>query len=183
MSKLANKPLNIPQGVEVKLENKLVVIKGQKGILNVTLLPHLKLEIQTDSIIMTKDNESKTTKAYCGLVYRLIRNAIIGVSEGFKKTLKLVGTGYRVAVKGEGLELSVGYSQKIEVRPIEDIKFKIEGNNIIHIEGFDKQKVGQMAADIRAIKPPEPYQGKGIRYIDEVVKKKPGKAAAGAGAK
>ena len=182
MSKLANKPLEITKGVEVTVSDSLISVKGVKGALEVKILPGVVVSLKEDKLFFVKKNEDKTTKAYCGLMYRLTRNCIEGVVSGFKKTLKLVGTGYRVTAKGTGIELSVGFSHKVNVEPIKDVSLKVEGNDLIHIEGFDKQKVGQLAADIRSIKPPEPYLGKGIRYIDEIVKKMPGKAA-GAGAK
>lgn len=177
MSKLANKPLEIIQGVEVNISDSFITVKGKKGTLEIKKIPSVKVELKDNKLFFTKANDDGQTKAYCGLVYRLLRNAIEGVTNGFKKSLKLVGTGYRVAAKGDGVELSVGYSHKIEFHPTQGVTLKVEGNDLIHIEGFDKQMVGQVAADIRAIKPPEPYQGKGIRYTDEIVRKKPGKAA------
>jgi len=140
-------------------------------------LPGIKVEVEGNQVKVLRSNELRSTRAYHGLIRSLIANCIDGVVNGYKKTLKLVGTGYRVATKGVELSLSVGFSHPVVVKPIEGIKLSVSGNDTIVIEGIDKQKVGQMSADIRAINPPEPYKGKGIRYEDEVVKRKAGKTA------
>jgi len=177
MSRIGKKPISLPSGVTVTVSDSQVIVKGQKGELKVDLLPNINVEVKDDQVLVTRKNDLKQTKANHGLIRSLVDNHVIGVTQGYKKTLKLVGTGYRVASKGAGLTLSVGFSHPVEVTAIEGVKLKIESNNVIHIEGTDKQRVGQMAADIRAVRKPEPYKGKGIRYEDEIVRRKSGKAA------
>jgi ribosomal protein L6 len=135
----------------------------------------IEVKIEEGLAKVTRKNDQRQTKAFHGLVRSLLNNAVIGVSQGYKKTLKLVGTDYRVTTKGKNLDLSVGYSHTVEFTPPDDVKVKVEGNDTIVIEGIDKQLVGEVSANIRKIKPPDAYKGKGIRYEDEVVKTKPGK--------
>ena len=177
MSKIGKKIIKLPDQVKVTTENKVLRITGPKGELTVDLLPGIKVDVNDKEVSVQRTNELRSTRAYHGLIRSLIANSIEGVVNGYKKVLKLVGTGYRVAAKGQNLSLSVGFSHPVSVTPIAGINLSISGNNTIIIEGIDKQKVGQMSADIRAIKPPEPYKGKGIRYEDEVVKRKAGKTA------
>lgn len=178
MSRIGLKPISIPQGVTVAPTATVVDVKGPKGQLSIEVLSGIVVEVVDQEVKITRKNDEKQTKAFHGLVRSLIENAIIGVSEGYKKTLKLVGTGYRVKAQGAGVSLSVGFSHPVDVVPSEGVKLTVEGNDTIHIEGIDKQSVGQVAADIRKVRPPEPYKGKGIRYEDEVVRRKQGKAAA-----
>lgn len=154
-----------------------VVVKGPKAELKTQLLPGIKVQVADDQVVVERQNEERQTKAWHGLVRSLIQNNIVGVTEGYKKTLQLVGTGYRVAAKGQGLSLSLGFSHPVEVKAPAGITFTVEGNDTIHIQGADRQMVGQVAADIRKIRPPEPYKGKGVKYSDEVVRRKAGKAA------
>jgi len=177
MSKIGKTPINIPEQVELKIEDQEVKIKGPKGQLIAPIKPGIKVEIEDNQVKVLRNNDKLQTRAYHGLVRSLIQNQIEGVTEGYQITLKLVGTGYRVSKKGAGLEVTVGYSHPVMIDPVKDIELNIQGNDTIIITGIDKQKVGQVAADIRAIRKPEPYKGKGIRYEDEVVKLKPGKAA------
>lgn len=177
MSRIGNQPVLIPTTVTVTVADKKIIVKGPKGELMIDLPEKIKVEIKDQQVIVTRQNDEKESKALHGLIRSLINNMINGVTEGYQKTLKLVGTGYRVASKGQGISLSVGFSHQVDVNPLPGIQFKVESNNLIHIEGTDKQQVGQMAANIRAIRPPEPYKGKGIRYRDEIVRKKAGKAA------
>jgi len=178
MSKIGKKIITIPTQVTVTLQDGELITKGPKGELRVKLLPHLEVKIDGQELSLARKNELKQTKSNHGLMRSLIANNIVGVSEAYKKTLKLIGTGYRVTVKGAGLSMTLGFSHVVEVKTMPGITFKVEGNDVVHIEGIDKQLVGQVAANIRGLRPPEPYLGKGIRYIDEVVRKKPGKAAA-----
>ncbi|MBQ6449678.1 50S ribosomal protein L6 [bacterium] len=178
MAKITNKPIMIPSGVTASVENGEVTIKGAKGQLKVQLLPNIDVEIDGDKLIVHQGSQEKQTKAFVGLIKALVRNAIAGVTTGFSKTLKLVGTGYRVQAQGKGISLAVGFSHTVEFMPPEGVELKVEGQDTIIVSGFDKQQVGQVAANIRKVRPPEPYKGKGIRYVDEVVRRKQGKTAA-----
>lgn len=178
MSKIGRRPISIPDQVSVAVSDEQIVVKGPKGELNVVALPGINVEVKDQEVVVSRANEEKQTKANHGLIRSLIHNQVLGVSEGFKKTLKMVGTGYRVQAKGTGVNLQVGYSHDVEYPAPAGISIKVEGNDTIVIEGIDKQQVGQVAAEIRAIKPPEPYKGKGIRYEDEVVRRKQGKTTA-----
>ena len=177
MSKIGRIPVIIPSGVKVKVTDDKVVVIGPKGELSVLLTPFIEVKVDQDQVIVDKNSESNQARANQGLVRSLINNCVIGVTQGYKKTLELHGTGYRVQSKGKGIELSLGFSHTIDVEPPEGISFKIESNNIIHIEGIDKQAVGQVAAEIRSYRPPEPYKGKGVHYQGEQIKRKAGKAA------
>ncbi len=178
MSKIGKKIISIPSQVTVSVVEGQLVTKGSKGELKLNILPNIEIKIEGDQLSLSRKNEEKQTKANHGLMRSLIANNIEGVANAYKKTLKLIGTGYRVTAKGAGLSMTLGFSHMVEVKPVTGVTFKVEGNDVVHVEGIDKQLVGQVAADIRGLRPPEPYLGKGIRYIDEVVKKKPGKAAA-----
>ncbi len=177
MSKIGKTPITIPDEVKIEVKDNRVIVSGPNGKLSAPLFPHIKVEIKDNRLRVSRSKNDKQSRSNHGLVRSLIENHVIGVTQGYKKTLKLVGTGYRVKKKGQGLELTVGYSHPVEFDPIQGIDFEIEGNDTIYISGIDKQVVGQAAANIRAIKPPEVYKGKGIRYEGEVVKLKPGKAA------
>lgn len=178
MSKIGRKAISIPSGVTVTVNGDQVSVKGPKGELTTNIFPHIIVKVEENEVMVTRDSEEREVKALHGLVRSVINNHIAGVTEGFSKTLKLVGTGYRVQAKGAGLTLSVGYSHPVEVTATPGVKFTLNGTDTIVVEGIDKHMVGQVAANVRKIKPPEPYQGKGIRYADEVVKRKQGKAAA-----
>lgn len=177
MSRIGRKAITLPAGVTATLSEQKVVVKGPKGELKVELLPGISVQVNDGVLTVTRANEERQTRAFHGLIRSLVENAVIGVHEGFKKTLKLVGTGYRVALKGQGLSLSLGFSHPVEFAAIDGVKLTIEGNDTINIEGIDKQLIGQVAANIRKIRPPEPYKGKGVRYSDEVVRRKAGKTA------
>lgn len=178
MSRIGRIPVELVSGVKAEVMGDQVVVRGPKGELKVFVPKQIVVTVEENSVVVSAKNKEGQTGAFHGLVRSLIANSVTGVSVGFKKTLKLIGTGYRVTTKGAGLELAVGFSHKIDVLPKAGIKFTLEGNDTIHIEGIDKQTVGQQAAEIRSIKPPEPYLGKGIRYSDEEVIKKQGKTAA-----
>lgn len=178
MSRIGKKLISIPSGVTIQVSDQEVVVKGSKGELKVVLFPGISVKQEESSLFVTRQNDTREQKQYHGLVRSLLNNSVKGVAEGYKKTLKLIGTGYRVAMKGSGLALSLGFSHPVEVAAVAGIKLTVEGNDTIHIEGIDRQAVGQVAANIRKLRPPEPYKGKGIRYVDEVVRRKVGKAAA-----
>lgn len=177
MSRIGKKAITLPSGVTVQVNATEVVVKGPKGEMKVTLLPGITVATAENSISVGRSNDERQTRAYHGLIRSLLNNAVTGVHEGYKKTLKLLGTGYRVAAKGQGLTLSLGFSHPVEVAATPGIKLSVEGNDTIHIEGIDKHMVGQVAANIRKVRPPEPYKGKGVRYVDEVVRRKAGKTA------
>lgn len=178
MSRIGKKIITIPSNVTVVVTDKAVQVKGPKGELLVDHKPHIVVTTENNEVSVTRKKETKEVKALHGLVRSLINNAIIGVAEGYKKTLTLIGTGYRAQAKGAGLSLALGFSHPIEVASVPNIKLAVEGTDTIHIEGIDKQAVGQVAANIRKLRPPEPYKGKGIRYKDENVRRKQGKTVA-----
>lgn len=171
MSKLAKKPLPIPEGVEVEKENIRLTFKGAKGELALVIPSGIEVE-KRENTVRVKGKES----CIAGLFASLVRNAIRGVSEGFRKELELVGVGYKAEIAGDTLKLALGFSHPVEYKIPEGVKIAVEGNTKVVVEGIDKQKVGQAAAEIRGLRPPEPYKGKGIRYVGEVVRRKVGKA-------
>lgn len=179
MSKIGKRPIKVPENVEVEIQEDKLRVKGPKGELYLKLHPQIKVEKREDHLLIKRGTESKQAKSLHGLFRNLINNLIIGVTEGYKKQLELIGLGFRASLAEEGgkqkLVLSLGFSHPLEVSTPEGIFFSIT-KNIITIEGIDKQLVGETAAKIRALKPPEPYKGKGIRYVGEVVRRKPGKA-------
>lgn len=178
MSKIGKKIISIPSQVTVSIVDDQIIAKGPKGELKLAVMPNIVIKIEGSEISLSRNNDEKQTRANHGLMRSLIANNIEGVANAYKKTLKLIGTGYRVTAKGAGLSMTLGFSHVVDVQAIAGITFKVEGNDTIHVEGIDKQMVGQVSADIRSLRPPEPYLGKGIRYSDEIVRKKPGKAAA-----
>ena len=181
MSRIGKKPISVPKGVEVKIDGSNVTVKGPKGTLSQKIYHELDIELKDGEVVIGRPNDNRTNKAQHGLARTLVSNMVHGVSEGFRRSLQIIGIGYRVAADGQGLELALGYSHPVKVQPIDGITFEVEVDNRaktnkLHVVGIDKQKVGQVAADIRGLRPPEPYKGKGVRYIDEVVIKKAGKA-------
>jgi large subunit ribosomal protein L6 len=177
MSKIGNQPVLVPEGVTVTIEGSKVAVKGPKGELSVTLPRKIEAKIEDGKVIISRKDNSKSNMSLHGTFRSLINNMVKGVSEGFTKQLELVGTGFRAEVAGSTLTLIVGYSHPVKVEAPEGITFKVE-KLVVTVEGVDKEAVGQVSADIRAVRPPEPYKGKGIKYIDEVIRRKPGKAAA-----
>jgi large subunit ribosomal protein L6 len=178
MSRIGKKLIAIPNGVEVKIDKDVVKVKGPKGELTLTVHPLVKVEIKDKQIVLNVTNqEDKTEKSLWGLFNRLINNMIIGVTAGFEKKLEVVGVGFRVALQGQKLVLNLGFSHQVEYVLPKGISGSVDKNTII-LTGIDKYLLGETAAQIRRIKKPEPYKGKGIRYVDEVIKKKVGKAAA-----
>ncbi len=177
MSRIGRKPITIPSGVTVEMQNDQVVVRGSKGELK-TLMPEFtKFVITEGELLVERSKDSRQARANHGLARSLIENMVVGVSQGFEKRLELVGTGYRAAMKGAGLNLTVGFSHPVEVAPVPGITFSLDGNTTIVITGIDKHLLGQVSANIRKIRPPEPYKGKGIRYSDEQVRRKQGKTA------
>jgi large subunit ribosomal protein L6 len=178
MSRIGKKPIEIPQGVEVKMHKRVVTTKGKQATLSYTIPAGISVDIQEKEIVVTRDADQKRHRALHGLVRSLLNNMVTGVSGGFSKTLIIEGIGYRVAKQGNGLNLSVGYSHPVNIEAPEGITFDVEGQNKIIVKGADKQVVGQVAANIRRVRPPEPYKGKGIRYSDEYIRRKVGKTGA-----
>ena len=174
MSRIGRKPINIPAGVEVSLNDGVITVKGSKGTLTQKIHRNMKVEINDGVITVIRPNDLKQNRALHGLTRSLIQNMIEGVSNGFKKELEVNGVGYRVQKQGSNLVMNLGYSHQVIVPEIEGIKNETQGNKIT-ILGIDKQKVGQFAAEVREKRPPEPYKGKGIKYVDEVIRRKEGK--------
>ena len=179
MSRIGKKPIPIPQGVEVKEENGKIRVKGPKGELDRAVNPEIKVSLQDNQILFSVQKEGKNAKALWGLNRALVANMVRGVSEGFEKKLEIEGVGYKARMEGNNLILEVGFSHPVKIEPPEGITISVE-KNIITISGIDREKVGQIAAKIRRVKPPEPYKGKGIRYEGEQIRRKVGKKAAAA---
>jgi large subunit ribosomal protein L6 len=176
MSRIGKLPVAIPNGVNVNVEDSSVSVKGPKGELRQRLLSHVKVQVQDGKVIVERNGDAKEQRAAHGLTRTLVNNMIEGVSKGFRKSLEIQGVGYRAAKSGEKLNLTLGYSHPVTYEAPKGITLSVEGTNKIHVEGIDKQQVGQVAAEIRELRPPEPYKGKGVRYSGEVVRKKLGKA-------
>ena len=179
MSRIGRKPINIPAGVTVSVDNGVIEVKGPKGTLDYKFNPAMQIEVKGEEINVTRPNDAKENRSLHGLTRTLINNMGVGVTEGYKKTLKVNGVGYRVEKKGKQCVMNLGYSHKIIVEDTEDITIEVPDPNTIVISGIDKQKVGQFAAEVREKRPPEPYKGKGIKYVDEYIRRKEGKAGKG----
>ena len=179
MSKIGKRPIAIPEGVDVKVNGDVLNVKGKLGELSLKILDGTKIKIQDNKIVVSPLNENKQTIANWGTMAALANNAVIGVKNGFEKILEIEGVGYRAAMEGNNLVLNIGFSHPVKMAPREGVKIAVE-KNTIKISGLDKFLVGQMAAEIRAKKKPEPYKGKGIKYKGEVIRRKEGKKAAGA---
>lgn len=177
MSRVGVVPVTIPQGTKVDINKNTVSVEGPKGKMQQKILPEIVISIEDNQVIISRKNESKRAKSLHGLYRNIISNMVVGVSQGFSKTLLINGVGYRAEVQKDVLILSLGYSNPIEYLIPEGLTVVCEGNNKIIVSGIDKQKVGQTSAEIRSIRPPEPYKGKGVRYEDEYVRRKIGKAA------
>ena len=176
MSRVGRKPVPLPSGVAIDIDGPLVSVAGPKGRLQQTIHPDLHIAVDDDQIIVTRPSDRREHRAHHGLARSLISNMVIGVSEGHAKSLEIQGTGYRAELDDQTLVLRVGFSHLVRINPPEGIEFEVEGQ-IVHVRGADKQAVGQQAAEIRAVRPPEPYKGKGIRYRGEWVRRKQGKGA------
>lgn len=175
MSRVGRMPVVVPAGVEVKIsDDNTVTVKGGKGTLERTFAPQMGIKQEGNEIIVTRPDDKKENKALHGLTRALIHNMVVGVSEGYNKVLEVNGVGYRAQKQGNKLVLSLGYSHPVEMEDPEGLESKVEGNKIT-VSGISKEKVGQFAAEIRGKRPPEPYKGKGIKYADEVIRRKVGK--------
>ena len=177
MSRIGNQPIQIPSGVEVEISGPNVSVTGPKGNISSVFDFGMEIKQEDDVVKVMRPSDESQDKAFHGLTRSLLANMIIGVSNGFSKDLELVGVGYRVQQKGKGVTLSVMLSHTVDIDPPEGVELKVEGNNQITVSGIDKQAVGQLAAEIRKVRPPNAYTGKGIRYFGEVIRLKPGKSA------
>ena len=169
-------PIPVPAGVEVKIDGNNVEVKGPKGSLSLVVAEPIKVALEDGNVVVTRPDDERNSRSLHGLTRTLIANQIHGVTQGFSKGLEIVGTGYRVTAKGSDLEFALGYSHPILVQPPKGITFTVEGNTKVVVSGIDKQAVGEVAANIRKLRKPEPYKGKGVRYAGEVVRRKAGKA-------
>ena len=179
MSRIGRKPVNIPAGVEVKVSDGVVTVKGPKGTLTQKVHPNMDVKVEGAEVIVSRPDDNKENRSLHGLTRSLIQNMVIGVTEGYKKELDVNGVGYRVQKQGKNLVMNLGYSHQVIVSDTEDITIEAPTPNKIIIKGIDKQKVGQFAAEVREKRPPEPYKGKGIKYVNEVIRRKEGKAGKG----
>ncbi len=179
MSRIGRKPITVPSGVEVKLDGSHVTVKGPKGTLEQDVHPRMTLTLENNEVIVTRPSDEIEDKALHGLTRSLVANMVEGVTNGFKKELEVNGVGYRAAKQGKDLNLTIGYSHPVVIPEIDGITIDVPAPNKIVISGPDKQKVGQFAAEVRKKRPPEPYKGKGIKYVDEVIIRKEGKAGKG----
>jgi large subunit ribosomal protein L6 len=177
MSKIGKQPVLIPNGVTVEFNGQDVKITGPKGTLQKKLPPEIKAEVKDGAVLVSAKGSGKYVMSLFGTARALINNDVKGVTQGWAKQLELVGTGFRAEASGKTLSLTVGYSHPVKIEAPEGILFKVE-KNIVTVDGINRELVGQMAANIRAVRPPEPYKGKGIKYVDEVIRRKAGKAAA-----
>lgn len=178
MSRVGKKPIEIPQDVEVNVQDHVISVKGPKGTLTRKIVSGIDVEIADGKIDVKRPNETKYYKSLHGLFRTLINNMVEGVTKGFEKKLEIVGVGYRAEMRNNRLILNVGFSHPIVFVPPEEVQIEVEGQNNITVRGIDKELVGQVAAKIRSFRPPEPYKGKGIKYIDEHIIRKAGKTAA-----
>ena len=176
MSRIGKAPVEVPSGVNVEIAGRSVKVRGPKGELSVPVGRGVEVRQEDGSIVLDRASDAPDHKAMHGLTRSLVQNAVTGVTEGFSKTLQIAGVGYRAALQGRGVNLQVGYSHPVVVQPREGVEFEVPNATTIVVRGIDKQRVGQMAAEIRRVRPPEPYKGKGIRYSDEKIRRKVGKA-------
>lgn len=178
MSRIGKMPITVPAGVEIKIDGNVVEVKGPKGVLKREFSPRIALEMEDGVITCKRPSDNPQDRALHGLTRALLNNMVVGVTAGFEKKLNLVGVGYRAAMNGKLLALTVGKSHPVEMDPGADLTVEVPQPNTIIIKGIDKEKVGAFAANVREVRPPEPYKGKGIKYADEVIKRKAGKAGA-----
>ena len=176
MSRIGRLPISIPAGVDITVDGSAVTVKGPKGELALTVASPIEVKLEDGQVVVTRPDDERASRSLHGLTRTLIANQIIGVTTGYSKSLEVVGTGYRVAAKGSGVEFALGFSHPVSVEPPAGITFTVEGNNKLTVNGIDKQAVGEVAANIRKLRKPEPYKGKGVRYAGEVVRRKAGKS-------
>ena len=176
MSRIGRMPIAIPAGVTVTLDGNVITVKGAKETLTRELHPNMQVAVENNEIVVTRPNDEKQNRALHGLTRTLIHNMVVGVTEGFKKELDVNGVGYRVAKQGKDLVMNLGFSHQVVMSEIDGISIEVPNPNKIIISGPDKQKVGQFAAEVREKRPPEPYKGKGIKYVDEHIRRKEGKS-------
>ena len=176
MSRIGKMPILLPKGVEVRIDGNTVTVKGPKGELVRDILPEITIQQDDGQLLVGRPSDQQRHRAMHGLTRTLVDNMVHGVSEGFSKTLEMQGVGYRAQMQGNDLQLAVGFSHPVNVPPPTGIEFEVEGTTRIVVKGINKEQVGQVAADVRKIRPPEPYKGKGIRYLGEYVRRKAGKA-------
>jgi large subunit ribosomal protein L6 len=176
MSRIGKAPVEVPGGVNVEISGSSVKVTGPKGELTVPVGRGVQVKQENGSLVLERASDAPDHKAMHGLTRSLIQNAVTGVTEGFSKTLQIAGVGYRAAIQGRNLNLQVGYSHPVLISPREGVEFEVPNATTIVVRGIDKQQVGQMAAELRKVRPPEPYKGKGIRYSDEQIRRKVGKA-------
>jgi large subunit ribosomal protein L6 len=177
MSRIGKRPIEIPKNVTVTIgDDNVVTVKGPKGTLSEQIRPEMKLELEDGVLNVTRPNDTRLNRAFHGLSRTLIANMVQGVTEGFQKSLEMNGTGYRATKDGKTLVLSIGFSHPVRVEPYESVEFEVGERNTIIVKGPNKQQVGDQAANIRKLRPPEPYLGKGIKYVGEIIRRKAGKA-------
>ena len=176
MSRIGRRPIDIPAGVTVSVDGPTVAVKGPKGELSLVVAEPIQAKVEENQVLVTRPDDERASRALHGLTRTLIANNIVGVTQGYTKGLEVVGTGYRVAQKGGSIEFALGFSHPVLVDPPAGITFTVEGTNKLTVSGISKQAVGEAAANIRKIRKPEPYKGKGVRYAGEVVRRKAGKA-------
>jgi large subunit ribosomal protein L6 len=178
MSRIGRKPVTVPKGVTLQVQGNTVAVKGPRGELRRTLHPEMQVALDKDQFTVARPSEEKRHKALHGLTRTLVQNMVEGVSKGFSKSLEIQGVGYKAEAKPYGVNLIVGYSHPVKYEAPKGIKITVDNNIMVKIEGADKELVGQVAAELRAVRPPEPYKGKGIRYVGEHVRRKAGKTGA-----
>jgi large subunit ribosomal protein L6 len=176
MSRIGRLPIDIPSGVDVTVDGREVTVKGPKGQLALTVAQPISVAVEDGRVLVTRPDDERESRSLHGLTRTLIANNIVGVTQGYTKGLEVVGTGYRVQARGANIEFALGFSHPVLVEPPAGITFTVEGNNRLTVSGIDKQAVGETAANIRKIRKPEPYKGKGVRYAGENVRRKAGKA-------
>jgi len=179
MSRIGKQPVTLPDKVDVKIDNQTVTVKGPKGELKHVVHPDISIALEDGQVVVTRSSDEREHRALHGLTRALVQNMVTGVSEGFRRSLVIEGVGYQAELNGKDLVMKLGYSHDITVNPPENVEFDVpkdQRGRLLHIDGIDKQVVGQVAANIRGLRPPEPYKGKGVRYSDETIRRKAGKA-------
>ena len=175
MSRIGRKPISLPKGVDVNIKGSDVTVKGTKGTMSFSIMPNIAVEMEDGTLVVKRESEEKSVRAAHGMTRAILSNMVTGVNQGFERVLEIIGVGYRAQMQGKNLVLALGFSHPVEVVPPEGIELAIDGPTKVIVRGIDKQLVGQVAANIRGYRPPEPYKGKGIRYVGEYVIRKAGK--------